>query len=140
LYVGILSIAQFLDEFSGRSNIHKTIAQTAIDQAEERKNHYLANHPEAIVMQALLSLIKEDGWYSVYDIYEEVKKYSLKDNQTSDAWVGRLLNGMGIGKSRSDSKRVTLNIKGKVKKLTQYKITRDQIEKLAEKYGIPEDL
>jgi len=140
LFVGILSIAQLLDKLAGSKKLHKTILDFAIKQADERKNEYLAHHPEALVMQALLSIVEKDGWYSVYKISKELQKYHLKDEKITDAWVGRILNGMEIGKTRGTWKRAVEVVKKQEKKLTQYKITRQQVQKLARKYGIPEAL
>ena len=140
LFVGILSIAQLLDNLAGSKELHKTILDFAVRQADERKNEYLAHHPEALVMQALLSVVAEDGWYSVHRIAEEIQEYHLRDEKMTDAWVGRILNGMGIGKTQGTWRRAVEVVRSQEKKLTQYNITRHQVKELARKYGIPEEL
>ena len=136
LYVALLSIAQFLDKHSRKTNLHGRTLKFALDEVDQRKSEYIKLNPEALTIQALQSIVLEDDWYAIPLITHEVKKLSDSPKDITDARVGRLLKSLGLGIHKRDWRRPRVIHDGKELRPTEYFIRRSVVESLAEEHGL----
>ena len=135
---GILAIASYLERVSGREGLSKAILAMMMRISDERESSDISSNHDSIVIQALLSLVERDDWFSVYSVMEEIKRYRVSNSDwINEEWTGRTLLRLGIGKHPDFKKRAwTVTDAGK-KNLTHYYIERLVVEDLAKKYGVP---
>ena len=138
LYMGILSIAQFLDSASKRKGLHKLIFESAMRDVEERKSEYLKTNPEALTIQALLSLVLADGWYSIPKIEYEIKTVSDSPREITSVWTGKILKSLGFGRKRDEWRRLRNTDGRRVSRPTEYYIRKRVVADLAKQHGVKE--
>jgi hypothetical protein len=136
--VGILSIARYIERTGDVPGLYTTVLEMITRISEERESNDMNSNHESIVIQALLSSVNDDNWYSVYDIMQEIKKYRVSNSDwINEEWTGRTLLRLGVGKSSDKKKRSWTTTDVGKKNLTHYFITRHEVEDLARKYGVP---
>lgn len=138
MVVGILAIARYLERAGGIAGLSDRIHRMMLRISEERESNDIASNHDSMAIQALLSLVVDDGWFSVHSVMEEIQKYrALKTDWITEEWTGRTLQRLGIGKNPDFKKRAWVVLDAGKKNLTHYFISRDCIEDLAKKYGVP---
>jgi len=140
LYVGFLAIAQFLDRVSKRKGLHKLVYDAAVRDVEERESEYLKTNPEALVIQVLLTLVKEDGWFPVATIAYDVKIASNTPREVTPFLTGKILKSLGFGRKKDEWRRPRDVVGRTVRRSTEYKIRRRDVIQLAKRHNIPEDI
>ncbi len=138
LFSGVLALARFFSDQAGIRGLYDEMIQLAVSKSAERLESDRELSHDAILIQALVSLVKRDDWYSVIDVIREFKMYFMGNSDwMSDVWAGRALTRIGIGNAEDTKQRKWCQDESLKKKfLTHYFITRREVESLAERYGI----
>ncbi|MBS7634516.1 hypothetical protein KEJ34_03330 [Candidatus Bathyarchaeota archaeon] len=93
--------------------------------AEARRIENMTEAAEYVLVQTLLKLVADSGYYHTREIREEMEKmFDREEKWLTSEWVGRALKRLGFQNKR----RVGSGI--------QYFLTRESVEDLAARLGI----
>ncbi|MCP4649622.1 MAG: hypothetical protein GY853_06025 [PVC group bacterium] len=143
LFSGIIALASFFEKHALIKGLYDEIVSLAVQKAAEKKESDKEMNHESILIQALLSLVTQDDWYTIPTIINTLHKFFHNTPEwINDLWTGRSLARIGIGKPGGAKKRRwTTDDYSKGKYLTCYFITKQEVEILAQQYGVtPEPL
>jgi hypothetical protein len=137
LWKPIFTMAKFLDNYaeknkgvsnsspSSPNSLSSLVLDLALDKAEQKQTENVTETGELILAQVLLSLIKEDNYYRVKDIREEMaKQFDEEQKWLTTRWVGNALRRLGF----TEKRRVGTGY--------EYRLTQNDVADLAERLGI----
>lgn len=136
LFSPIFALAKFFEEYGGQDNLYNDMVTLSELKCAEKKASDIESNRESLMIQALVSIVTGDTWYSISDIITEMKKFFTSDktdwiNETS---MGRAMSRLGF--KEKERRNVTLPDSG-TKKLTHYLIFKHKIKELARAYHVP---
>ena len=130
-------MAKFLDNYaeknsgvltkftSSPNSLSSLMLDLALDKAEQKQTENVTETGELILAQVLLSMIKEDNYYRVKDIREEMaKQFDEEQKWLTTRWVGNALRRLGF----TEKRRVGTGY--------EYRLTQNDVADLAERLGI----
>ena len=138
LFTGVLALARFFEDHAGIAGLYDEMLTLASEKAAEKRETDREFNHETILIQALVSIVTQDGWYPLSDVIRELQNFFTdRTDWISDVWVGRALLRIGIGKAEGTRQRRWVHDGNLNRKyLTHCFITRREIETLARQYGV----
>jgi len=139
LWTPFLSVASWIDQNNrdGDRSLFTRLLDMAQQKLSERRMIDREGNQTLMVLQALLQLVKkpkDKPWYSTHEIKEQLEKfYSEPQGWINEVWIGRIMNQIGIVKSRR--KPYKTEFIGE-KKLTHYWIDPEWLKDYCERYGV----
>jgi len=141
LWKPMFAIAKFFDNYaeknvgknkgvsnsspSSPNSLSSLMLDLALDKAEQKQTENVTETGELILAQVLLSMIKEDNYYRVKDIREEMaKQFDEEQKWLTTRWVGNALRRLGF----TEKRRVGTGY--------EYRLTQNDVADLAERLGI----
>jgi hypothetical protein len=121
LWKPILSLAKFFDN----TDLLERMKNLALEKSEESRRDDSDTH-EFILVEVLQSLVKEDGFYRLREIRNEMANRFESSSWLVERYVGRLLRRLGF----SDRRRVGCG--------TEYFFKVSEVTDLAQRLGISE--
>jgi len=107
------------------SSLSSLMLDLALDKAEYKQTENVTETGEVILVQVLLSMVKEDNYYRVKDIREKMAGQFDEDQKwLTTKWIGNALRRLGF----QDKRRVGTGY--------ECRLTRGAVEDLAERLGI----
>ena len=141
LFIGIFALAEFMESVAGKSGLIERIQALALRKSDERKESDREANHDFLIIQALQSLVDENGWYTVLDVITEIRKYRATNTDwINEEWTGRGLTRLGIGKRPGAKRRGWVDVGfSERKNLTQYHISIGEVKHLAVQYGLEDE-
>ena len=134
LWKPILCLASFFDKYNpltsqttqtSQTTLKETIIQFALQKVNEKQTENMTESGELILVQTLLEMVHEDGYYKAKDIKNAMaEKYDEEQKWLNTKWIGRALKRLGF----TEKRRVGTG--------TEYYLKRQQVEDLAIRLGI----
>ena len=109
-----------------QQNLLDILFQLAEEHRKERHIENMTETGEYILVQTLLDLVKNDDYYRVSEIKQRMSEnFEEEQKWLTNKWIGRAFKRLGIKDKRLVGGR------------TEYRLTKDIIKDLAERFGIP---
>ena len=134
LWKPILCLASFFDKYlsptsqttqTSLTSLKEAITQFALQKVNEKQVENITETGELILVQTLLEMVHEDGYYKAKDIKNAMaEKYDEEQKWLNTKWIGRALKRLGF----TEKRRVGTG--------TEYYLRRQQVEDLAIRLGI----
>jgi len=133
LWRPILALAIFFDKKAGSktkftsspSSLTTLILKLAVEDAKQRQTENTTETGEVILTQILLSVVKENNYYSVKTLKDKMlEAFDEEQKWITTRWIGNALRRLGFKEKR----RVGTGY--------QYKLNKADVKDLAERLGI----
>ena len=133
LWKPILTLAKFFDVFlrnftssqTTQTSLFERMLALAFKKTREKQTENMTETGDYILVETLLKLVKEDGYYKVKDIRSRMaEKFDEEQKWLDTRWVGRALKRLGF----TDKRRLGTGI--------EYRLTVKGIKDLAERMGL----
>jgi len=129
LWKPIFALAMFFERRSPSSSLFKSMVTLAIEDTRQKQIENLTETGEALLVQALLEIVKSEDWYPVKDMKIAITgKLDEEAKWLTSEWLGRALRRLGFREKR----RLGTGV--------QYKLAPEQIESLALRFGIVKEV
>jgi hypothetical protein len=138
LFSSTLALARFFNDYAGIDGLYDEMITLATIKAAERKENDKETSHESILIQALKSLVKADGWFSSVDVINEMRKFFSDGAEWINCtWMGKALSRIGIAKVEGARQRKHVHVENAGQKyLSCYYITQHEVDVLAEQYSV----
>lgn len=123
LWRPILCLAKYFDQWHG--GLYSRILEFAKKKAEERLVENMTETGEYLLVETLLNIVKQDGFYAVKDILNTMsQRFDETQKWLNTKWVGRALKRLGF----TEKRRIGTGV--------EVKMTVAQVEDLAERLSL----
>ena len=124
LWKPILTLAYFFDKYF--NGLFQKILQYAENKAKEKEVENRTETLDFLLVQTLLSIVKEDAYYKVKEIREAMaENFDEPQKWLSSRWIGNALRRLGFTEKRR-------------MKSYEYFLSLEKVKDLAERLGISE--
>ncbi|MEM2917769.1 MAG: hypothetical protein QXN63_05400 [Candidatus Bathyarchaeia archaeon] len=125
LWKPILCLAAFFDKYNAQFNLLDKMKKLACKVTAEKHIENVVETSEYILVQTLSRLVKDDGYFPVRTIRDEMAQaYDEEQRWLTTKWVGNALRRLGFKEKR----RVGCGV--------EYHITVKEVKDLAERLGL----
>jgi hypothetical protein len=124
LWKPILTLAQFFDKYF--KGLFQKILEFAQNKAKEKEVENRTETLDFLLVQTLLSIVKEDAYYKVKEIKEAMaENFDEPQKWLTSKWIGNALRRLGFTEKRR-------------MKSYEYFLSLEKVKDLAERLGISE--
>ncbi|MEM3824077.1 MAG: hypothetical protein QXH87_04010, partial [Candidatus Bathyarchaeia archaeon] len=126
LWKPIMTLAFFFNKYE--NGLFDRVYEFAIEKAEEAQTHDASESLDAILVETLVDVVKEDGWFRVKDVTDAMaRRFDEPQKWLTSKWTGNALRRLGFTQKRRT-------------KTYEYYLSVDKVRELAERFGLPTEL
>ena len=137
LWKPIISLASFFDKYSSlrtqttqtsQTTLTRAIIHFALQKINEKRVENITETGELILVQTLLEMVQNDGYYKIKDIKDVMtQKFDEEQKWLNTRWIGRALKRLGF----TEKRRLGTG--------REYFFKKQEILDLAQRLGIQEE-